>query len=183
VLAVPQPEDEVEALAAAAGVDVATLTERYWAHRPVFDLGGDPVPYWSAVAGRPVEPAEAERLEQLDHASWSHPDPASMALVERLLGLGTEVVLLSNAPAGLAAAIDALPWMQSIGRRFYSYRLRVAKPDPRAYWVVLEQVGAAPGDAFFIDDRPANVAGAERVGIPSLRFTTAEVATARLGVG
>lgn len=137
--------------------------------------------YWSAVAGRSVEPAEAERLEDLDHESWSHPDPGSLALVERLVARGTGVALLSNAPIGLAAAIDGLPWMQAVGQRFYSCRLRVAKPDPRAYWAVLSELGVAPGDAFLIDDRPANVAGAERVGVPSLRFTTAEEAAVGLG--
>jgi putative hydrolase of the HAD superfamily len=182
VLATPQPEADIKALAAAALLDVAVLTERYWAHRPAFDLGGDPIAYWSAVTGRLVEPAEAQRLDGLDHASWSHPDPAALRLVERLLGRGTEVALLSNATAGLAAAIDELPWMQAVRRRFYSCRLRVAKPDPRAYWAVLAQLGVHPDDAFLVDDRPANVAGAERVGIPSLLFTTAQEAAVRLGI-
>ncbi|HYR62044.1 MAG TPA: HAD-IA family hydrolase [Actinomycetota bacterium] len=100
--------------------------------------------------------------------------------MERLIAGGREVALLSNAPAGLAAAIDRLPWMEPVRRRFYSCRLKVVKPDPRAWWAVLEQLGAAPADALFVDDRPVNVAGAERVGIRSVRFTSAEEVALRL---
>jgi putative hydrolase of the HAD superfamily len=123
------------------------------------------------------------RLEDLDHASWSHPDPATLAFVKRLVDGGTTVALLSNAPAGLASAIDRLAWMKPVQRRFYSCRLGFAKPDPRAYLAVLEQLGADPGEAFFVDDRPDNVAGAQRVGIPSMRFTSAQEVAARLVAG
>jgi putative hydrolase of the HAD superfamily len=183
VLATPRPAGDVEALAAEIGLEVAALKDPYWAHRRVFDLGGEPASYWSAVAGHPVGAAQAARLEDLDHASWSHPDPATLALVERLLDRGTQVALLSNAPAGLAGAIDRLAWMEPVRRRFYSCRLRVAKPDPRAWWAALEQLGAKPGDAFFVDDRPDNVAGAQRVGIPSMRFTSAQEVAAALNTG
>ena len=179
----PQPPADVEALAAEIGLEVAGWRTAYWAHRLVFDLGGDPGRYWSAVAGRSLGADQVARLEDLDHASWSHPDPATLALVERLFDRGTRVALLSNAPAGLAAAIDRLPWMEPVRPRFYSCRLGVAKPDPHAYRAVLEQLGADPGDAFFVDDRPDNVAGAERVGIPGMRFTSAQDVAARLVAG
>jgi putative hydrolase of the HAD superfamily len=183
VLATPQPAADIEALAEEIGLDVAGLTEAYWAHRQSFDLGLEPGPYWSAVAGRPLGADQVARLEELDQASWSHPDPAALALVKQLLDGGARFALLSNAPAGLAAAIDQLAWMEPVQRRFYSCRLGVAKPDPRAYRAVLEQLGADPGEAFFVDDRPDNVAGAERVGIPSMRFTSAQDVAARLAAG
>jgi putative hydrolase of the HAD superfamily len=183
VLATPRPAADVEAVAAEIGLEVAALEDGYWAHRPAFDLGGEPGPYWSAVAGRPIGAGQAARLEDLDHASWSHPDPVMLALVERLLDRGTAVALLSNAPAGLAAAIDRLAWMNPVRSRFYSCRLGVAKPDPRSYWAVLEQLGADPGEAFFVDDRLDNVEGAQRVGIPSMRFTSAQDVAARLVAG
>jgi putative hydrolase of the HAD superfamily len=183
VLATPQPAPDVEALSAEIGLEASGWTEAYWGRRRAFDLGEEAGPYWSAVAGRPLGADQVARLEDLDHASWSHPDPATLAFVERLIDGGSAVALLSNAPAGLAAAIDRLAWMEPVRRRFYSCRLGVAKPDPRAYWAVLEQLGADPGEAFFVDDRPDNVAGAERVGIPSMRFTTAQEVAARLVAG
>jgi putative hydrolase of the HAD superfamily len=183
VLATPQPAADIEALGAEIGPEASGWREAYWAHRQAFDLGEEAGPYWSAVAGRPLGADRVARLEDLDHASWSHPDPATLALLERLLDGGATVALLSNAPAGLAAAIDRLPWMEPVGRRFYSCRLGVAKPDPRAYRAVLEQLGADPGEAFFVDDRPDNVAGAQRVGIPSMRFTSAQEVAARLDAG
>jgi putative hydrolase of the HAD superfamily len=183
VLATLQPAADVEALAAELGPEASGWREAYWAHRRAFDLGEEAGPYWSAVAGRPLGADQVARLEDLDHASWSHPDPATLALVERLIDGGTTVALLSNAPSGLAAAIDRLAWMEPVRPRFYSSRIGVAKPDPRAYRAVLEQLGADAGEAFFVDDRPDNVAGAERVGIPSMRFTSAQEVTARLDPG
>jgi putative hydrolase of the HAD superfamily len=73
--------------------------------------------------------------------------------------------------------------MNPVRSRFYSCRLGVAKPDPRSYWAVLEQLGADPGEAFFVDDRLDNVEGAQRVGIPSMRFTSAQDVAARLVAG
>lgn len=47
----------------------------------------------------------------------------------------------------------------------YSHEQGVNKPDPRAYELALERVGAAPADVFFIDDRQGSIDGAAAVGI------------------
>lgn len=47
----------------------------------------------------------------------------------------------------------------------YSHELGVRKPDPRAFALALEAMGAEPGEVLFLDDLPANVAAAEAVGI------------------
>jgi len=47
---------------------------------------------------------------------------------------------------------------------------RLLKPDPAIYRLALDRFGLAPGDAAFVDDVPANVAGAAAVGIHALLF-------------
>jgi putative hydrolase of the HAD superfamily len=54
-----------------------------------------------------------------------------------------------------------------------SARAGVAKPDPRAYRLVLDGLGVAPGEALFVDDKPRNISAAEALGIPSILFTSA----------
>jgi putative hydrolase of the HAD superfamily len=73
--------------------------------------------------------------------------------------------------------------MQVVPRRFYSCRLRATKPDPVAYTEVLAELGADPAEVTFVDDRPANVAGAAAVGLRAVLFTDPTTLAADLGVG
>ncbi|WP_353116102.1 HAD-IA family hydrolase [Microbacterium sp.] len=47
----------------------------------------------------------------------------------------------------------------------YSHEQGVNKPDPRAYLLALERMGAEPGEVFFVDDREESIAGAASVGV------------------
>lgn len=47
---------------------------------------------------------------------------------------------------------------------------RLVKPDPRLYRLALDRFGLTAGDTVFIDDNPANVAGAAAVGLIAVPF-------------
>ena len=47
----------------------------------------------------------------------------------------------------------------------YSHEIGVAKPDPRAYLLLCEQLGVAPEELVFLDNRAPNVDAAGRLGI------------------
>ncbi|MFS0893117.1 HAD-IA family hydrolase [Microbacterium sp. 179-I 3D3 NHS] len=47
----------------------------------------------------------------------------------------------------------------------YSHELGVAKPEPRAYLLALQALGAEPADVLFIDDHRTAIDGAAAVGI------------------
>ncbi|WP_136054897.1 HAD-IA family hydrolase [Microbacterium sp. K24] len=51
----------------------------------------------------------------------------------------------------------------------YSHEQGVNKPDPRAYLLALQRLGAEPADVFFIDDHAEAIAGAAAVGIRGIR--------------
>jgi len=53
-----------------------------------------------------------------------------------------------------------------------SYRLKLMKPQPEIYLEAARQAGVAPQDVFYVDDLPANVEGAKRVGFDAVLFTT-----------
>ena len=46
----------------------------------------------------------------------------------------------------------------------------LAKPDPRAYEQAAAAMGLDPAAIVFVDDDPANVAGAAAAGMPGVRF-------------
>ena len=189
VLCVDQSEEDRRALVRAAGIDPAdrSALDRfwtgYWRDRSAYDRAElDPAAYWARVLGRTPTAAELDAIDGADVASWCHPQPASLAVVDALAKDGVDLALLSNAPASLADAVDELPWMQVVPRRFYSCRLRATKPDPAAYGGVLAELGADPAEVTFVDDRPANVAGAAAVGMRALLFTDSTTLAAELGV-
>ena len=188
VLCIEQPDEDRRALVRAAGIDPEDGSEAdrfwtgYWRDRPAYDRAElDPAAYWARVLDR-TPAAELAAIEGADVAGWCHPQPASLAVVDALAKDGVDLALLSNAPASLADAVDELPWMQVVPRRFYSCRLRATKPDPAAYGGVLAELGADPADVTFVDDRPANVAGAAALGMRALLFTDPITLAADLGV-
>jgi putative hydrolase of the HAD superfamily len=69
---------------------------------------------------------------------------------------------------------------------FTSCYLRVRKPDPRIYRVVLGITHRVPEECIFIDDRPANLEPAKALGLGTILFRSAEELRALLaesGVG
>lgn len=56
-------------------------------------------------------------------------------------------------------------------RCFYSHRLGVAKPDPRYFATIAEELRLAPAELLFVDDRAQNVAGAREAGLHAAVFT------------
>ena len=189
VLCTEQPVEDRRALVAAAGLDpddgpaTGRFWSRYWRDRPAYDRAElDPAAYWARVLDRTPAAAELAAFDAADVAGWCHPPPASLAVAEALAKDGVELALLSNAPASLADAVDELPWMQVVPHRFYSCRLRATKPDPAAYGGVLTELGADAADVTFVDDRPANVAGAAAVGMRALLYTDPTTLAADLGV-
>lgn len=176
-----RPDDLSSILRAAGSPPEKNFWQSYWLHRDPYDRGHlSDLEYWSAVAaGTGIELADlvAERLVELDVASWLHPNPGMVALLEELSGRGTDMALLSNAPLCLAEALEDLDWLRPLRRKFFSSRLRRAKPDPAVYEHVAASLGAATCECVFLDDRPGNVNGASRAGMRGFLFT--DVTTAR----
>ncbi len=186
VLCTAQPEEDRRALLAATGTApgaAAGFWAAYWRDRPAYDRAelhsGD---YWTRVLGRRPDPAEVDRIDAVDVASWLHPQPATLAVADAVARAGADLALLSNAPTAVAAAVDGLDWLRMIPHRFYSCRLRATKPDPAAYAGVLAALGTDAGTVTFVDDRPQNVAAAEAVGMRALLFTDPVTLAAELGV-
>ncbi|HST65690.1 MAG TPA: HAD family phosphatase [Mycobacteriales bacterium] len=185
VLCRDQSEEDRRALVELAGPgDPGRFWAAYWELRPAYDQGVLPAAdYWTRVVGRGLSAGEVERIEGADVAGWSRPYGETLEIAARLAKDGTRLALLSNCPEPMAVAIDAMDWTDLIPRRFYSCRLGAIKPDPAVYTAVLTELGAAPADVTFVDDRPVNVAGAEAVGMRALLFTDPATLAGDLDLG
>lgn len=172
VISLPQPAEELLAMSVLAQLDPVVFTERYWRHRLSYDRGQAAHLYWADVLGRRLvagDPVVAD-LALLDTGSWSHLNPEMARLLGELVDDGHRLALLSNAPVPIADMIDEARWARSFRHRFFSCRLALTKPDPAIYEAVLRQLGAAPDEVTFIDDRPENRQAAAALGIRPVAY-------------
>ena len=176
VISTPLPEGTITDLAALADQPRAVFLDRYWQHRPAYDLGQPPAEYWSEVLARDLSrsPQVVDRLTDIDVHGWLRPNPLTLpTLLRRVRRTGIQLALLSNAPEPIAEAIDHSRWSWHFDRCYYSCRLGAAKPDPRAFQIVLRDRGAKPDEVLFIDDRAENTAAARNLGMRTITFTSA----------
>lgn len=82
---------------------------------------------------------------------------------------------LSNLPAEVAEqTFDAFPLIRMLRDVVVSGAEKVIKPDPKIYQIALTRMGHPdPADVLFIDDREANIAAAQAMGMRGHRFTDA----------
>lgn len=156
---------------------LAEVTTTAW--HQVQDHGGDTVEATRRL--KALHPGKEELIEafygRFDEMN-AHTFPDMIALVERLHAAGTPLFLLSNAP-------DILDdWLRGPARRrhpalglFRDYvvsgLVKCSKPDAAIFELLCRTGGFTPQDAVFIDDVPANVAGAQAVGMQAIHHRSA----------
>ena len=176
VLCLPQPAEDIQAMAAALGMPVADFSKIYWRDRLPYDRADlDPQTYWNRVAGRQLQSAEVSKLVELDNKSWTHPSEAMIDKVDAARRKGLRTALLSNLPMPLRDALEKdCPWLPHFDVKTYSCDVRKAKPDRQIYDACVSALGVKPPEIVFLDDRPENVKGAMELGIHALLFESPE---------
>jgi putative hydrolase of the HAD superfamily len=104
--------------------------------------------------------------------------PEGRALVAdaRAAGLRTGI-LTSKLVAFLSrAVVERSAFLSSFDVLLDESETGLAKPDPRAYADAATAMGLDPAGIVFVDDDPANVAGATAAGMPAVRFDVADPA-------
>jgi len=174
VIALTQTPEDLRRIEAVAGMradaDAERFWEAYWALREPYDAGQPAADYWAAVAARIDAGFSGETvgaLVEADMESWSNADPAMVELIGELAAGGLVLGLLSNIVGDLVPIFEAKhgEWLAHFKTLTYSCEIGVAKPDHRAYAIVADRLGLAPGDCLFIDDREANILAAREAGM------------------
>ena len=137
-------------------------------HRAV--VGGCTFEDWRAALAAAIGAEAADAFFDLDAFTV---DGDVLAAVRALRARGIVVALLSNATSRLPLELDHHGLTAEFDHVFNSSELGVAKPDPAVFAAVLERLAVAPGDCFFVDDRPEHVASAESGGLDAHLFTGA----------
>ena len=93
--------------------------------------------------------------------------------IMRKLAKTYRMVLLSNTnPIHYEYARKHFPVLRIFARKVLSYRVGCVKPQPRIFREALRKAGCRPEECVFVDDKPANVEGAAKLGINGIRYTT-----------
>lgn len=177
----------VAALARLAGRRPEAVHAELWGSGFEDDADGGlyptPEAYLEAFAARLRYPISREQWIAARRAGMS-PYWDVLALAERLRQVVAIGVLTNNVPllkASLSDVFPEVPWL--FGKLvFYSCDYRVKKPNPAIYRLALAELGIEPSEAFFTDDKLANVEGAIDAGLAAHLFEGCPGLTAALSV-
>jgi putative hydrolase of the HAD superfamily len=178
VISEPQPPDAMAGMARMLDADATAFDAAYWLHRDAYDTGAvSYADYWASVAaelGAGLDEATTDELNERDVDSWLVVSPATLDVIHDLVRAGVPVAVLSNAPLPIAVAVTRQEWAGVFdGRLFFSAHLGASKPSPEIFRRVAAELGTAPAEILFVDDRADNVAAAKAVGLRTLLFTDA----------
>ena len=96
----------------------------------------------------------------------------TVEFLNELKASGYKIYLLSNFSKENFAWVDeAYAFLREVDGRVISSHVKLIKPDPRIFELILKRYGLEACESVFIDDIPANVRAAEDLGIYTIQFT------------
>lgn len=143
------------------------------------NLRGDGGTHFADLAAEVSDPADAALIRDYPNRfarSIQTPLAGSWQILRDLKARGHRIHAITNWSAETWP--EALRLHPDLGRVFdtlvVSGEVRLLKPDPAIFACLCQRAGIAAGDCLFIDDSPANVAGAGAAGMQAIHFTGAE---------
>lgn len=100
--------------------------------------------------------------------------PATVDLLRRLHARYPLYLLSDTNEIHFGYVRETVKVLSAFDQCIVSYEVGAMKPDPRIYQEALRRSGLPAKACVFVDDRPANVEGAARVGMHAVRFESAE---------
>ena len=114
--------------------------------------------------------SSAEVLSQLWCSSYQL-DEGTVRLVERLKNAGHELLYLSDNTAEKVAYLDAkFAFVQKFDDGIFSHLVNCRKPEHRIYELLLAKASHPAEACIFIDDKPANLEPAKKLGMQTIAF-------------
>ena len=146
---------------------------------PAWNLEQDRGRTFRAAVDALVEehPQHADRIEAF-WTRWTETlgdaDSGTVAILAELRATGMRVFGLTNWSAEtFPHARPRYPFLEWFEDIVVSGEVRLAKPDPAIYRLLLDRHGLDAARTIFIDDSPANVEAAAALGLRAIRFRDA----------
>ncbi|MDN4598518.1 HAD family hydrolase [Leifsonia virtsii] len=178
VISVTPTEEDRAALTELAGGDAEVFWPAYWRHRDALDQGTLGIQeYWRGIErelGESWGDATIHRLWLADFRSWLSIDHDTLEVLLDLKAGGTRLALLSNAGRDFGSYFRHGTLGDLFEQVFVSGELGTIKPSAEIFEHVMAELGVTPAETVFIDNKEANVRGAEALGIAGHVFTSAK---------
>jgi putative hydrolase of the HAD superfamily len=173
VLCHPPTTQDMERMAAVLGIPTEIFRVLY-SDRGRYDRGDvTAAEYWSKVAsgaGVRVNDKTLEQLRDWDVQMWSSIDESMLDWIGELRSLGLKTAILSNMHSDMVAHVRRdFKWLSNFDCLVLSSEIHLIKPEPAIYQHCLRCLGVAPQEVLFLDDRGANVRGAQAAGWNAIR--------------
>jgi putative hydrolase of the HAD superfamily len=177
VISVTPSETDRAQLAGLAGGEAEVFWPAYWRHRDALDQGTMSIQeYWRGIErelGEHWGDATIHRLWLADFRSWLSIDHDTLDVLIELQEGGTRMALLSNAGRDFGSYFRHGTLGDLFEQVFVSGELGTIKPSADIFETVMRDLGISSENMVFIDNKEANVQGAEALGIAGHVFTTA----------
>ena len=163
----------VERLKKRCPVDMLKLLTFFSLHSPAvdFDRGTlDETAFFAAIQKELNFPVSMEEFTGF----WNEIFTEKREMVELAKGLRKKmkVGILSNTnPWHVGHLREKHGWVFEFDAFVASCEVKLMKPDPEIYRLILRKLGVGPEDAFYVDDIEKNVAAARELGMDAVRFT------------
>jgi len=185
VLAHHQSDTDQARMAALAAIPRERFFNLYWDTRLEYDKGSvTAAEYWGNIgraAGKTLSETIVAQIIEADNRSWMQFDQTMWDWIAELRAAGKRVAMLSNMPRDLGEALALqTDRLRAFDHVTVSYDIRSAKPEPAIYQHCLAGIRTAPERTIFLDDRIANVRGAESLGIHAIEFLNRDDVLSRL---
>jgi 2-haloacid dehalogenase len=132
-----------------------------------------------AIAERSAQFPQYAHILPVYDSAWSEsvvgPIDGTVKILRRLKQAGYPLYGLSNYPAEKfrldRARFEFFDWFDDM---VISGEVRLSKPDPAIFHLLLGKIGRPAGECVFIDDSPANIAAAQKLGFAAIQFHSPE---------
>lgn len=179
VLTGPPAPEALAHLLRITGLDASRLNDLYWSHRHAYDEGKlTGRAFWQLLACEAdlgLAPSQIEELSDWDARMWTIENVPMLEWQQQVMNRGLKTAILSNMGDNVHQRMEReFGWLSRFDVLVWSYQLGTAKPDAEIYRYVLEKLAVEPREAFFIDDKLANVEAALSLGMKAHLFATPE---------
>ena len=114
---------------------------------------------------REIDEAFARVGECVEKRDWV------ISLIDSIKDRGYRVLFLSNMSEHVMGSNpDAFAFTSHMDGGIYSCHVNAIKPDMEIYKKLFEQYGLVPEESLFIDDTPANIVTAKRLGMKTILY-------------
>ncbi|MEQ8223375.1 MAG: HAD family phosphatase [Candidatus Eremiobacterota bacterium] len=173
----PQDGDIIKEMGSRLMLGEKDFSEIYFRYRLEYDLNNlSPEEYWKKVlhdCNLSMSASEIEELIKIDIKSWLSFDEKMLSFIKEIKYKVAKIAILSNMPSPILEKMEkSFTWLSMFDTIIFSCRVRSVKPEPEIYRMCLSELALKAEDCLFIDDSEKNIAGAEKVGLNTILYTS-----------